>query len=510
MLLALVAGAAVLVLGAGPASAHPLGNFTVNLYTGLRVSPDQVGLDHVVDLAEIPAFQARQQVDVDGDGTVSAGESRSWRTAECARRGTQLDVTGDGRPLALRVESAALAFPPGVGGLTTLRLECSYAADLDGARSVRLRDDEDAQRIGWHEVTAVGDGTTLRSSDVPQRSTSRRLTAYPQDLLTSPLDQRTATVTFFSGGAPAAAIDHGQGDGTRPVDAAARAYVGLLDRADVTPLFVAGALLLAVLLGGLHALAPGHGKTLMASYLLGAGGRAREALTIAATVTATHTTGVLVLGAVVAGSYATAPERVYPWLSGASGLLALAVGISLLRRVRNGHRHGHGHGHDHDHGPDGHLHGSHGHDHRHPHDAAGHSHGDAPAPTAVALATRTDTRLEAQPAPAAAVEAPSRRSLVALGLAGGMLPSPSALLVLLAGIALHRTWLAIVLVVAYGAGMALTLCGAGLLVLRARGIGSHLPRLAGHRFVRWLPLVAGMVVTLAGAQLVLRALLALT
>jgi ABC-type nickel/cobalt efflux system permease component RcnA len=90
-----------------------------------------------------------------------------------------------------------------------------------------------------------------------------------------------------------------------------------------------------------------------------------------------------------------------------------------------------------------------------------------------------------------------------------MLPSPSALLVLLAGIALHRTWLAIVLVVAYGAGMALTLCGAGLLVLRARGIGSRLPMLADHPFVRWLPVVAGIVVTLAGAQLLLRALLAL-
>ena len=286
--------------------------------------------------------------------------------------------------------------------------------------------------------------------------------------------------------------------------AATRAYVGLLDRADVTPLFVAGALLLAVLLGGLLALAPGHGKTLMAGYLLGAGGRAREALTIAATVTATHTTGVLVLGAVVAGTYATAPERVYPWLSGGSGLLALAVGISLLRRARDGRAHGHDHGpHGHVHGPDGREHS---HPHAHPHHDTAHGHGDPPAPGAVALATRTDVRLETRPAPlAAAVEAPSRRSLVALGLAGGMLPSPSTLLVLLAGIALHRTWLAIVLVVAYGAGMALTLCGAGLLVLRARSIGSHLPMLAGHRFVRWLPLIAGIAVSLAGAQLVVGA-----
>jgi len=488
---------AAVVVGATPASAHPLGNFTVNLYSGLRVDPGAVRIDHVVDLAEIPAFQAKQEVDTDGDGRVSDAEAASWRRTECARRGSLLRLRAGGRELGLRVESSDLAFPPGVGGLTTLRLQCEYVADLDGATSLTFADEEDPARVGWHEVTAVGDRTTLSRSDVPAASTSRRLTTYPKDLLTSPLDVRTASVSFTAGGAAAAPVDPGTGSGVRAVDAATRAYVGLLGRAHLTPLFVLLALALSVLLGGLHAIAPGHGKTLMAGYLLGAGGRTRDALTIAGTVTATHTVGVLVLGVVVAGSYAAAPERLYPLLSGGGGLLAVVVGLALVRRARTG-------GPGHTHGPDGHHHH---HDHDHPHSQSAPSGHGQPQHGGVALATHpvgTESRV------AVAAPAPSRRSLVSLGLAGGMVPSPSALLVLLAGVALHRTWLGVVLVVAYGAGMALTLCAAGLLVLRARAVSTRVPALAGSRFVRLLPVVAGLVVAVAGLQLVVRAGLALT
>ena len=127
----------------------------------------------------------------------------------------------------------------------------------------------------------------------------------------------------------------------------------------------------------------------------------------------------------------------------------------------------------------------------------GHSH------TAVALAERP-LAVES-PAQLPAPKRPSRRSLISLGLAGGMLPSPSALLVLLAGIALHRTALALVLVLAYGAGMAVTLCGAGILVLRVRGLGRRFPRMQASRLLRWLPVAAGLVVTAAGLQMLVRA-----
>jgi nickel/cobalt exporter len=191
----------------------------------------------------------------------------------------------------------------------------------------------------------------------------------------------------------------------------------------------------------------------MAAYLVGLRGTLRQAMTIGATVTITHTAGVLLLGLVLSTTRAVASERVYPWLGLASGLLLAAVGVGLLARTRTGHTHGHPHDHD----------------HPHPHD-----HG-------LPL---------------------GRRGLVALGLAGGLVPSPSAVVVLLGGIALGRAWLGVALVLAYGLGMAATLTGVGLLLarLRTRMDGRlHLP--AGTlpaRLGRLLPVATASVIVLVG------------
>jgi nickel/cobalt exporter len=215
-----------------------------------------------------------------------------------------------------------------------------------------------------------------------------------------------------------------------------------------------------VVLGGAHALAPGHGKTVMAAYLVGLRGTLRQAMTIGPTVTITHTAGVLLLGLVLSTTRAVASERVYPWLGLASGLLLAAVGVGLLARAVPSH------GHDHPHG--------HGHDHPHPHD---HDHGDPGPPL-------------------------GRRGLVALGLAGGLVPSPSAVVVLLGGIALGRAWFGVALVLAYGLGMAATLTGVGLLLARLRTRMDrrlHLP--AGTlpaRLGRLLPAATASVIVLVG------------
>jgi ABC-type nickel/cobalt efflux system permease component RcnA len=225
----------------------------------------------------------------------------------------------------------------------------------------------------------------------------------------------------------------------RGLDGATRAFTDLVARQQLTVGFGILALGLAVGLGAIHAFAPGHGKTVMAAYLVGQRGTLRQAAIIGLTVTATHTAGVLILGVILSASTSLAPETIYPWLGVASGLMLAVIGASLLfRAVR--HRpllvaagHGHSHGHSHDHG----------HSHEH---GPGHDH---PPPD--------DQR---------PVE---WRSLVPLGLAGGLVPSPSAIVVLLGAIALGRAWFGVALVVAYGLGMAVTLTGAGILLVRARG-----------------------------------------
>jgi nickel/cobalt transporter (NicO) family protein len=463
----LAALAAILVVaGATGAGAHPLGNFTVNTSSGLRVGPDRLAVDYVVDMAEIPTFQTRQTIDADHDGRVAAAEAGRWRDRECQRLAAGLRATVDGQAVSLAVAGSALRLPMGVGGLETLRLECTLATSLPAGRAagraLAYADGNFAGRVGWREITAVGDRATLDATDVPATSPTARLITYPAGQLSSPLDQRTASLRFHPGG-PAAPVAGGPGSAVARggVDRATAAFAALVGERSRSAGFLVVAVLLAVALGAAHALAPGHGKTVMAAYLVGLRGTLRQALTIGATVTVTHTAGVLLLGLLLTSSRAVASERLYPWLGLGSGLLLAAVGVGLLVRARPAHRHHHPHDHPHPH--------PHGHDH----DGTGRPLG--------------------------------RRGLVAMGLAGGLVPSPSAVVVLLGGIALGRAWFGVALVLAYGVGMAATLTGVGLLLAKLRTrmdrrldlrAGSPLARLA-----RLLPAATASVIVLAGLVL---------
>jgi nickel/cobalt transporter (NicO) family protein len=514
VVLALVAAAVAAVALAGPAAAHPLGNFTVNQYSGLRVAPGGITVDYVLDLAEIPTYQIRSEVDRDPAG---------WRRATCARIAGEARLAVDGTAAPLAVASSTVDFPAGAAGLSTLRLGCQLraAVALGRREHVSYRIGSYADRVGWREVTAVGDGATLTGSTVPAVSRSARLTAYPADLLSAPLDERGADLDAAPGGGPAAAVPTAA-PGTplaRGVDRATSAFTSLVARRDLTVAFGIVALLLSVFLGALHALAPGHGKTVMAAFLVGGRGTLRQALTVGLTVTATHTAGVLMLGTVLTASVALAPQTLYPWLGVTSGLILAAVGISLFRRVRAGgdlthsHRHGphghshgdhggHGHGHGHGGHGDGHDHGDHGdhgdehghgdhgdgHAHGHDHDHGGQEHGRGHEPPAV-----------------------RRRGLLAMGFAGGLVPSPSALVVLLGAIALGRTWFGILLVVGYGAGMAAALMGIGLLLARARRMLERRALPPRVRLVaRRLPLATALLVVIVGLGLAGQAALVLT
>jgi len=433
---------------AAPAHAHPLGNFTINTYDGLRVSRDRLQIDHVIDMAEIPTFQHRAEIDANHDGTISFVESSTYGTATCASAARALSARVDGRALALTAQQSSLTFPPGAGGLPTMRVTCSIVGALGtGAHRVEFSDPTFGDHIGWHEITAIGDRTTLSGTDLPTQSVSARLTRYPQDLLRSPLDMRSASFSFSPGGSAApVAGDSSAPPQTRGVDALTRAFTALVASHRASIPFAIVAVLIAIALGALHALAPGHGKTVMAAYVVGRRGSFKQAALIASTVTLTHTAGVVLIGVTLTLSRALAPERIYPWLGLASGCLLIGIGATMVRaRIR----------------ARSHL--------MHSHD---HTHASAPM---------------------------SRRGLLAIGFVGGLVPSPSALVVLLGAIALGRLWFGIVLIAAYGAGMGATLAGAGLLLVHAR---ARLERAHARgwavRSAAAIPIVAACVVLLLG------------
>ncbi|GAA3642360.1 hypothetical protein GCM10022420_015470 [Streptomyces iranensis] len=496
----LVGAVAMVVLPAGSAEAHPLGNFTVNRYDGLVVTPGTLRVDHVEDLAEIPAAQAKPEIDRDGDDALSGRELGAWAARRCAGAAEGARLTVDGREVPVRAGRAQARQRPGQAGLPTLRVECRLTAALgDGERAtVAYRPRDIGTGPGWREVTAQGDRMTLTDANVPKTSASHRLVRYPAGQLSSPPDQRSAALKVEAGGpalASAAESDRDEAVGSsvlpRGVDRWTQALTSMVARHDITFGFALTAFATAVLLGAMHALAPGHGKTMMAAAAA-AGGRSalRDILTLGASVTVTHTLGVFALGLLVTAGSAAAPS-VISWLGIASGVLVAVAGAGLLRKAlrrrRHMRAHHHSHDHDHDHAhKDDHAH-AHGHTHTHDH-GDGHTHTHEVRPTL--------------------------RGTLLLGFAGGMVPSPSAVIVLVGAAALGQAWFGFVLVVAYGLGLALTLTLAGFTAVRLgvraterlaarKGSGGRIDQLLGA-VRRASPVGTAAVVLALGCGLVLR------
>jgi len=474
-----VAGIAVLALPAPHASAHPLGNFSVNQALAIDLYPNRVEIAAVVDLAELPTLQERAVVAAEG----AAG----YNARVCAALAHDVTVRVDGRPLAWTVRPTGFAYRPGSAGLHTTRVTCALGApaDLAATSTLDVTNSYRADRIGWRELTATGHGVHPVDPSIPARSPSDELRSYPTDLLGSPLDQRSARLRVEPGDGPAALgpkTHVNRGDPlSRWIASADRALEGLVgDR--LTPLIGMLGVVLALALGAGHAALPGHGKTVMAAYLAGRHGRPRDAVIVGATVTLTHTGGVLVLGLLLTTAAGLAGEVVLSWLGVASGVLVAAVGTALLvttiRRRAPRHHHGHDHDHHHDHDHDHDHHHHHHHHHRHHH----------------------------HPHPAGSGR---RLGLVGMGVAGGLVPSPSALVVLLGAIGLGHTWFGALLVAAYGVGMAGTLTLAGLLLIRLRNRFPVRPGRALARLTRLVPTGSAVLVLCVGLGLAGRAALAL-
>jgi ABC-type nickel/cobalt efflux system permease component RcnA len=442
------------------AKAHPLGNFTVNRYSRIEPSGNRLYVLYVLDLAEIPTFQAKPEVAAEGETRYATRLSRT-----IARR---LELTVNGRRSTLTPIRHVLAFPLGQAGLRTTRLEAVFRGPvLDRTSTIAYRDSNYPGRIGWKEIVLQpsSDAHVLNST-APAKSISAELLAYPKNLLQSPLDVVSATARVEPGPG-AGAVPHLLPRATLEQRAAVRAvadggFASLIARDRLTPGFVALSLLIAMFWGAVHAFSPGHGKSIVAAYLVGSRGTSRHAVFLGMTVTVTHTIGVFALGLVTLSLSAfIVPDQLYPWLNLVSALLIVAVGLSVLRwRVRDWRRSGHDHTDAHDH---------HHHDHEHEHDRA-----------------------------------LSPRRLLGIGISGGIVPCPTALVVLLAAISLHRLGYGLVLILAFSAGLAAAMTAIGLVAVTAKRTFERVDFDGGA--IRLLPAFSALVVLGLGLAMAVRAL----
>jgi ABC-type nickel/cobalt efflux system permease component RcnA len=245
--------------------------------------------------------------------------------------------------------------------------------------------------------------------------------------------------------------------------------------------------------GAIHSMSPGHGKTIVGAYLVGERATPKHALLLALTATVTHTIGVFALGfATLFAAQSVLPAQLYPWLSLISGILVIAIGLNLLvsRLRRNRHAHHHHHHPDHSvhtHDPEiAHVHAHHTHNHTHNHHLHEHDRSHFYLP------------------PGADGSPVTWRSLIGLGISGGLVPCPAALVLLLSTIALGQVALGLVLVLAFSLGLAGVLTGLGLLLVYAKQLFKWMP--SQIRVVKIVPAISAVCIALVGFGISTRAL----
>jgi nickel/cobalt transporter (NicO) family protein len=327
-LLACLALAACALLLPREAQAHPLGNFTINHYSRLEFAEGKAHLDYVLDFAEIPTFQQKGQLDPNDDGNLSDAEARAYLDAKLPSLVKNLHLKVGAQDLPLRMLGSSAVYRPGQGGLPILRVEASLLADLPKDwedRGVGQYTDRNyKEHLGWREIVVKGgQGVATKNSTVPSSGVSDELRKYPQDMLSSPLDVCEARFTLVPGGPVADGTSGGAAGSlsTGNYSFGSNGYVGglyswlnsLISFDSASPAVILISLLAALSWGAVHAFTPGHGKTVVAAYLIGDRGTARHAAFLGLTVTLTHTVGVFALGGWPSTCPATyCPRRSYP------------------------------------------------------------------------------------------------------------------------------------------------------------------------------------------------------
>ena len=460
LIVSLVIAAALAWLDVLPAAAHPLGNFTINHLARVRIDGDRLSIRYVVDMAEIPTFQVMHERSI--EGSQRAARFAQWGRDEVNLITAGLEVRSDAHALSLSAAVPQVSTRPGAGGLPTLYFVDEFQARLRSARApatIVINDRVYEGRIGWKDIVVA-----------PQREPTNELRSYPSALLGSPRSITAARVSLGRAGRIVSVEESGAAPAA-PAGSTSQARSNLLSdmlaKGAASPGLVFLTLLIAVGLGALHALEPGHGKTLLAVSLVGARATSRQALILAGALTLAHTAGVLALGLVLlALAQWIVPENVYPHISFISGTFVAALGAFALSRyvkARRGAPHAHVAG---EHVHEGAHHGAHTHD----------LPGNAPL---------------------------SFRSVVLIAMSGNIAPCPAALVVLLTALSLHQVGYGLLVVVAFSIGLAAVLTGLGIAVVRG---ASWLSNQRGFdRITRFGPLVTAAIICMIGAVMMSKA-----
>ncbi len=483
------------------ASAHPLNNFSVNKFTRIEVEKNRVRLKCVLDMAEIPAFQESQKIDTDKNGTLGEAELKNYLENLTPQFAASLNLLIDEQPVQIQPVSKEISFPLGDGDLPTLRVEWTFIGEISSTEKtavhrLKFENNNYNERVGWNEIVVNRTaGVNIFDSSVFGSALTDELKTYPEDMLSAPLAEKSAELSFSASAVPEGGklLQNRNGSANSPVQK--DKFAELISVPEITPAIALFGLLIAFGFGAMHAMSPGHGKTVVGAYLVGSRGTVKHALFLGLTVTVTHTLGVFALGFIMLfASNFILPEKLMPFLGFVSGLLVFFIGISMFKdrlfkyfgwqgHHNNGHGHAHdGHLHSHEHhDAENHSHDHHSHDeHQHAHDEADftHTHGGS-----------THTHLPP--------ENITWGSLLALGISGGLLPCPSALVLMLSAINMQRIGYGIILTTAFSFGLAATLTAVGLIFLYGgKLIGGS--KLAGNRIVKMIPVFSAFVIACVG------------
>jgi ABC-type nickel/cobalt efflux system permease component RcnA len=428
------------------AMAHPMGNFSVNHYSRLHFQPSGVQLTYVLDLAEIPTFQLSDTWKAD-----SAAQARQWVD--------NLVLQQDGKPVAWQIRSVDSRTTDGAGGMPILRIVIGADARLTAGK-IAYSDRNFPGRAGWKEIVIDHDpDAILHSASRGAVDISHALTVYPSDpSITPPQDldatvewsPKPAVITTAAAPAPAPApTPFAAQQPTAPGTVVRGDFLSrMLQKRNLGWRLMLLCIAAAFGLGAMHAMSPGHGKTIVAAYLVGSRGTLRHAGLLGLVVTFTHTFTVFLLGVgVLFFQQYIVPEKIIPVLGAVSGLSIVAVGLSLLYRRAQVLLKG----------------GRHRHEHSHP--------------------------IEGDITPA---------SLIALGVGGGLVPCPSALILMLSAIALGRPALGLLLLFGFSTGLALVLMGIGVMALYARHLLPDGRAASQHPAFRLIPVFSSVAVIVLG------------
>ncbi|MCI0617161.1 hypothetical protein L0244_29645, partial [bacterium] len=450
---------------------------------------DEILLKHIIDMAEIPSYQQMEFLDADHNSKISDHEKIRYAERISNRLLPNLKVRMNQMNLTFKIKNSRLEIRPGAGDLPTFVTYCTYFAEvpasiISNSNTLEFADQNFPERSGWGEIVINRDGG-FTSVNLPAGSYTERskgLSQYPTDPSTAMPQEMKLNFKF---GNPLLAaqqqlsssdVQNGSHENVRPGTLRSDKLAKLITTKELTSEVIFISIIIAFFLGAMHALSPGHGKAIVAGYLVGSRGTAFHAMFLGAVVTLTHTIGVFALGLITLfGSKYILPDTLYPWLGFLSGLSIVIIGSRLFyKRFKMMKSNGTAHHHHHHH---------HVEDHQHHHHDHGHSHMPVDPETGKI----------------------TLRSLLSVGISGGALPCPSALVVLLSAISLHRVGFGLILIISFSLGLAAVLTSIGLLLLYASRWSQKFQPRGSLRY--GLPVISSLVITILGCIIAVQSIL---